>query len=111
MWDHRYLSRIDLRTIPILLLLMGISLLVIAATTGRALDGSYEDCFFSVFVKSQIRWFIIGWIVYLFFAGFDYRLLKKWTWFLYIAMLVMLVGLFFCSSHSKCAPLVSHSRY
>ena len=66
MWDHRYLSRIDLRTIPILLLLMGISLLVIAATTGRALDGSYEDCFFSVFVKSQIRWFIIGWIVYLF---------------------------------------------
>ncbi|HEY2810480.1 MAG TPA: FtsW/RodA/SpoVE family cell cycle protein [Rhabdochlamydiaceae bacterium] len=95
MWDHRYLSRIDLRTIPILLLLMGISLLVIAATTGRSLDGSGEDVFLSPYVKSQMQWFAIGWAVYLFFAGFDYRLLKKWTLFLYVAMLIMLVGLFF----------------
>ena len=34
MWDHKALSRIDFRTIPILLALMVISVLVIAATTG-----------------------------------------------------------------------------
>ena len=34
MWSHRSLSRIDFRTIPIILALMFISLLVISATTG-----------------------------------------------------------------------------
>jgi rod shape determining protein RodA len=94
MWDHRYLSRLDFRTIPILLILMGISLLVIAATTGRA-DVAGEDIFLTPFVKSQIRWFALGWAVYLFFAGLDYRLLKKWTPFLYFGMVLMLIGLFF----------------
>lgn len=94
-WNHRYLRHIDFRTIPILLLLMGISLLVIAATTGRSADGMGEDIFFTPFVKSQVRWFSMGWIVYLFFAGFDYRMLKKWTWFLYFGVILMLIGLFF----------------
>lgn len=93
MWDHRYLSRIDFRTIPILLLLMSISLLVIAATTGRMADG--EDFFLTPLVKSQMQWFAIGWGVYLFFAGFDYHLFKKWTWFLYFGMILTLIGLFF----------------
>jgi rod shape determining protein RodA len=95
MWDHRYLARIDFRTIPILAVLMCISLLVIAATTGRAADGVGEDIFLTPFVKSQLRWFSIGWVVYLFFAGFDYRNLRKWTWILYFGMVLMLIGLFF----------------
>jgi rod shape determining protein RodA len=94
MWDHRYLSRIDFRTIPLLLVLMFISILVIAATTGDLGDMAEETLFTSV-AKSQIRWFAIGWAVYLFFAGLDYRKLKEWTWFLYFGMVLMLIGLFF----------------
>lgn len=94
MWDHRYISRIDLRTIPILLALMFISILVIAATTGDLNDFA-EETLFTPVAKSQMRWFAIGWAVYLFFAGLDYRKLKEWTWFLYIGMLIMLIGLFF----------------
>jgi rod shape determining protein RodA len=94
MWDHRYLSRIDFRTIPILLALMFISILVIAATTGDVGDLG-EETLFTPLSKIQIRWFAIGWAVYLFFAGLDYRKLKEWTWFLYFGMLVMLIGLFF----------------
>jgi len=95
MWDHRYITRIDIRTIPILLALMCISILVIAATTGRSMDGIGEDIFLTPLVKSQLQWFSIGWGVYLFFAGLDYRVLKKWTWFLYFGVLLMLLGLFF----------------
>lgn len=94
MWDHRYLTRIDIRTLLIVLVLMGVSLLVVSATTGDLGDVT-ENVFFTVATKSQIRWFALGWIVYFFFAGLDYRKLKKWTWFLYAAMLLALVGLFF----------------
>jgi rod shape determining protein RodA len=94
MWDHRYLSRIDFRTIPILLALMLISILVISSTTTDLIDGGEETLFTSL-AKSQIRWFALGWVAYLFFAGFDYRKLKEYTWVLYIGMIVMLVGLFF----------------
>lgn len=95
MWDHRYLSRIDFRTIPVLLVLMFISVLVIAATTGEPSDIGGEEILLTRAAKSQIRWFAIGWAVYLFFAGLDYRKLKEWSWFLYFGILVLLVGLFF----------------
>lgn len=65
MWDHRYLSRIDFRTIPILLVLMLISILVIAATTGDPTEVG-EETLFTPVAKSQMRWFAIGWAVYLF---------------------------------------------
>jgi rod shape determining protein RodA len=94
MWDHRYINRIDFRTIPILIILMLISILVISATTGDPTDFSEETLLTSV-AKSQVRWFAIGWGVYFFFAGLDYRKLKKWTWFFYFGMLVTLIGLFF----------------
>lgn len=94
MWDHRALSRIDFRTIPILLVLMLISVLVIAATTMDPADMGDEH-FLTPIAKSQIRWFSLGWVVYLFFAGLDYRKLKEWTWFFYFGMLILLIGLFF----------------
>ncbi len=94
MWDHRYISRIDFRTLPILFLLMLISILVISATTGELSDVG-DVVFLTPVVKSQIRWFALGWVVYLFFAGIDYRSLKKWIWVLYFLMLFMLLGLFF----------------
>jgi rod shape determining protein RodA len=97
MWDHRYLNRIDFRTIPILLLLMFISILVIASTTLDPAEMG-EETLFTPVAKSQIRWFAMGWVVYLFFAGLDYRKLKEWTWFLYFGTLLLLIGLFFVPS-------------
>ena len=89
MWDHRYLSRMDFRMIPIIIGLMLISLLVISSTTG------VEGQFISPFVKSQMSWFLIGWGAYLFFACFDYRKLREWAWILYLIMILLLLGLFF----------------
>jgi rod shape determining protein RodA len=73
---------------------MLISIMVIASVTADASDLT-EETVLTRLASSQIRWFAIGWAVYFFFAGLDYRKLKEWTWFLYFGMLVMLIGLFF----------------
>ncbi len=94
MWSFQYLSRIDFRTIPILIGLMLMSLLVISATTCDSWD-KIEESFFTPFVISQIKWYGIGFCVYLLFATFDYQKLRKWSVFLYVVTAVMLFGLFF----------------
>ncbi len=91
MWDYRYLSRIDYRTVPIILALMWISLLVIASMTGNG----ETEAFLTKSVKIQVQWFMIGWVVYFFFVGMDYRKLRSWSWILYGVILLLLVGLFF----------------
>lgn len=93
MWDHRYLRYLDFRVIPLLLALMGISLLVISATTGDMGEGAAS--FLTPTTKNQIQWFVIGWAVYLLFAGMDYHRLREYTWILYAGMILMLLGLFF----------------
>ncbi|NDD57727.1 MAG: FtsW/RodA/SpoVE family cell cycle protein [Chlamydiae bacterium] len=95
MWSHQYLRCIDFRTIPILLGLMGISLFVISSTTIEGWEFASDEAFLIPYVKGQIKWFAIGSLFYIFFAGFDYRKLKKWSWVLYIGMIIMLIGLFF----------------
>lgn len=95
MWNHKYLACIDFRTIPILLLLMSISILVITATTG---GNGEHDAFLTPMAHAQLRFFGIGTLFYLFFAGFDYHKLHDWTWILYGVMLALLVGLFFTSA-------------
>jgi rod shape determining protein RodA len=37
---------------------------------------------------------MLGWIVFIFFAGFDYRKYYEWTWVLYLLVVFMLLGLF-----------------
>lgn len=76
---------------------MLISLLVISSTTLGGLDPS-ESPFFTPMAAAQLRWFAIGWIFYLFFAGMDYKYLREWTWVIYTGMLFLLVGLFFTSA-------------
>ena len=93
MWDHRYLTKLDLKQILIILFLMGISLLVISSMTAE----STSDIFFTRYVKNQIQWFVLGWAVFLFFAGFDYRKFYQWTWGLYLLMILLLMGLYFAS--------------
>lgn len=91
MWDYRYLSRIDFRVLPLILILMWISVLVIASmTTSGEADG-----FFSESAKSQIQWFMVGGLVFSFFVGMDYRKLRSWSWVLYIVVILLLIGLFF----------------
>ena len=95
MWSHLYLTRIDIRVIPVVLALMMISVLVISAyTSDNSLD-QIDETFFTHLVRVQLQWFAIGWGVFLFFAGFDYNKLREWTWFLYLIMIFLLIGLFF----------------
>lgn len=87
------LPRIDYRVLPVILALMFISLLVISSMTS---DVSTEGpSFWTPLVKSQLRWFFLGWAVFFLMVLFDYRVLRDWSVFLYIAMILLLVGLFF----------------
>ncbi|MBS3903888.1 MAG: rod shape-determining protein RodA [Simkania sp.] len=94
MWQYRYLRWIDWRTIPILLSLMAISILVIASTTGDLQETGWETLL-TPYATNQLKWYLIGWGAYLFFAGMDYGKLKKWAIPLYLLMIFMLFGLFF----------------
>lgn len=89
-WDYKILKKIDLSQLGVIIILMIMSLLVISSTT--SLD---NPLFLTPYVKSQIKWFFLGTIVYGFFAGLDYRFLKKVSPFLYLIMLFLLFGLFF----------------
>lgn len=95
MWDHRYLFRMDLRMIFVMLGLMFVSLLVISSHTIVGDGDPYEESFFTSAVISQLRWFAMGIGVFLVVAAFDYNKIREMTWFLYAIMLVALVGLFF----------------
>lgn len=91
MLQTKILSRIDLRIFPIMLGLMVISLLVISSQTGE--DGG----FWTPLVKTQLRWFCLGWVVFFLMTLFDYRFLRELSPFLYVGILVLLFGLFFVS--------------
>jgi rod shape determining protein RodA len=90
MWDHKNLLFVDIRQIILIILLMVISLLVISSMTSNV----ENNTFFTEYVKNQIEWFVLGWICFIFFAGFDYRKFYQWTWFLYILMIFLLIGLY-----------------
>ena len=91
MWDYRYLARIDLRTVPLILALMWISILVISSMTASGEAASY----LTETAKSQIQWFMMGWLAYSFLVGTDYRKLRAWSWVFYGLIILLLIGLFF----------------
>ena len=93
-WQYRFLRWIDWKTIPVILVLMAASLLVISATTKDPSDTG-KGQFLTPYAISQLKWYALGWIAYMFFAGMDYRKLKKWALPLYFVMLLLLFGLFF----------------
>lgn len=98
MWSSRYLTRLDFRVIPVILALMFISLLIISSYSIDSQADPTEESFFTPMVRSQIQWFLISSVVYLFFAGFDYNKLREWTWILYALTILSLAGLFFTNS-------------
>jgi len=81
--------RIDFRVLPIILCLMTVSLFVISSMTGE------EGTFWTPLVKTQLKWFLLGWGLFFSFAAFDYRRLRAWSPFLYIFVVFLLFGLFF----------------
>jgi rod shape determining protein RodA len=94
MWNYRYLTRIDFRVLPIIFSLMVISLLVISSFS-QEMTNEAEELFLTADVKRQLKSFLIGISVFIFFAGFDYNKLREWTWILYILTVFSLIGLFF----------------
>ncbi len=94
MWNPEFLRRIDFRLIVVMLLLMLISIVTISATS---ISPGYlsDQGFFTPLARSQVQWFLLGWVCFVFFVGFDYQKLREWTWFLYLVMLIALMGLFF----------------
>ncbi len=99
MWSSRYLTRIDFRAMFIIWTLMIISCLIISSYSGSPLAFDLgPEPFFTPMVKTQIQWFGIGWLVFIFFAGFDYNKLREWAWVVYVASIISLVGLFFTDS-------------
>ncbi len=95
MWDPTYIKRMDYRIVAIVTILMCISLLVITATTSPSSLIGGEKIVLSSLVKNQAKAFLLGWIAYLFLVGFDYRKLREWTWFLYLGIVILLLGLYF----------------
>lgn len=94
MWQWS-LARLDYRIFPLILGLMAISLLVISSMTG---EWSEEGvAFWTPLVKSQVRWFFLGWCVFFACSAFDYRNLRDWSLALYLIAILLLVGLFFVS--------------
>ena len=98
MWSSRYLTRLDFRVIPVILSLMLISLLVVSSYSMEPSSDPSEEVFLTPIVRTQIQWFFIGSLIYLFCAGFDYNKLREWTWILYALMILSLIGLFFTDS-------------
>jgi rod shape determining protein RodA len=90
------LSRIDFRVLPILICLMVISLFVISSMTANPTEFE-EISFWTPLVKTQLRWFCLGFALFFATALFDYRRLREWSLFLYIGVVILLIGLFFVS--------------
>jgi len=93
-WSYQSLKRIDYRLVLLLFALMVVSLLVISSTTSSNTDWEWEG-FITPFVKKQIQFYVLGWMVFFLLSGMDYHKLREWTWVLYLIMLFLLVGLFF----------------
>ena len=87
----RLFSRLDLRMILVILMLMSLSLLVISSVTREEMGQQ----FFTNYVKSQIKWFVLGWGVFFLFASMDYHKFQEWTWVFYLIVVLLLLGLFF----------------
>ncbi len=101
-FEFKYLKYIDLKIIFIIFLLMSMSLLVMSeAHSLLQTEDPGSESFWTPLALNQLKWFILGFIVYFATASFDYNKLREWAWFLYIGMIIALIGLYFTSgSHN-----------
>lgn len=89
-----YVRRLDYRIFPLLLLLMIVSLLVIASADQSS---AYLESpvLFTPLVLRQLLFFGIGWVWFFFLSYYDYRKLRQHCLFIYIGIVILLLGLFF----------------
>lgn len=94
-------KRLDFRVIGIIALINFAGLLTISSFTSDLLAApqgvvlNEQSSFFTPMTIMQIKWMVIGWVVFFFCAYMDYRKLREWVWVLYILSLFALIGLFF----------------
>lgn len=79
----------------IIALLMCMSLFAISSYCESCDSLGDEVGFFSPLVHSQLKYYILGWAAFFFFACFDYNKLREYAWFLYGFAIVALIGVFF----------------
>jgi len=98
-WQQRALLRIDFRQVVVLCILMFVSLLVISTTDPSVSHPESAERivqgFFTPKVQSQLQRFLIGWIVFIFFALIDYHKLREWALWGYLITVASLIGIFF----------------
>ena len=94
MWEPWLLKRIDFRTIPIIICLMTVSVMTISSVTCDH-SSMCDQFMLSSTAKNQLTFFGIGIFVYLVVVSIDYKKIREWTWFLYLFVLLLLVGLYF----------------
>jgi len=82
---------VNLPMICIIFVLMIMGMVTISLTTQTPQE---RQVFFTPIVLKQITWCVLGWGVYFLFSLFDYLKLKSLAPFLYIFLLVTLLGLF-----------------
>jgi rod shape determining protein RodA len=109
MWTTKYFSRIDIRACLIIAALNVVSLLIIASYSAADM----QEAFFTPLVKAQAQWFLMGWVLFFLFAGFDYSKLREWAWVLYLLSILALIGLFFTEPIQRVhrwyrLPVISH---
>ena len=95
MFSARFLRRIDIRIIFIICILMGISLVTISSYSCEFNHDFADDSFMTPMVRSQLKWFCVGWGLFFLFSGFDYNKLREYAWVIYGLSLIALIGLFF----------------
>lgn len=91
-----YLRRLDYRIFPLLIILMIVSLLVIASADQPAPVSYLEQVvLFTPLVLRQLLSFGLGWMFFFCLSYFDYRKLRQHCVFIYVGIVILLLGLFF----------------
>jgi rod shape determining protein RodA len=76
-------------------MLMSISLVTISSYSVDLVSELAQGPFFTPLVRTQLKWFLIGWALFFLFAAFDYNKLREYAWIIYALCIVALIGLFF----------------
>lgn len=95
MFNFKALTRIDYRILPVIFALMCVSLLTISSYSQESIGGMPDGGWITPMVRSQVKWFVLGLGVFVISAAFDYTKLREWTWFLFLFVLLSLIGVFF----------------
>ncbi|WP_201456379.1 FtsW/RodA/SpoVE family cell cycle protein [Chlamydia sp. 17-3921] len=95
MKNYKYFNYINLWIFIIIILLMTLSLIVISSMDSLTIWEAPSKSLFTTKSLTQIKHFVLGWIVFFICMYLDYHKLRQWAWLLYLVMIMSLIGLFF----------------